>query len=165
MQPLHQALVMENVTARGNLSDIGAVSENFHADDALWSVELVDFLCFAVFNIRDQLGVAVNKGVMHHASHSFAVLSSVLGLRMRSLASPQLGKNTVSNRRLSIYISFVGRCLFIETLAVNPLVSVLAAKSEHDRAASHAEAAQEDHHEEKRQLLEPSSFFLRKDLL
>ena len=61
MQPLHQALIMEDVTARGDLSDISAVSESLHANDALWSVELVDFLRFAVLDNRDQFGVAVNK--------------------------------------------------------------------------------------------------------
>ena len=61
MQPLHQALIMEDVTARGDLSDISAVSEGLHANDTLWGVELVDFLSFAVLDIRDQFGVAVNK--------------------------------------------------------------------------------------------------------
>ena len=81
------------------------------------------------------------------------------------MASPQLGKNPISNRRLSIYIAIIGRRHFIETLTVDPLVSVLAAKPEHNRAAGHAEAAQEDHHEEKSQLLEPCGLFFRKDLL
>ena len=78
---------------------------------------------------------------MHHAPHGFAVLPPILLVRLSSLASPQLGKNSISNRRLSIYIAIIGRHHFIETLAVDPLVSVLATKSEHNRAAGHAEAA------------------------
>ena len=102
---------------------------------------------------------------MHHAPHGFAVLPSILLVRLGSLASPQLGKNPISNRRLRIYIAVIGRRHFIETLTVDPLISVLAAKPEHNRATGHAEAAQEDHHEEKCQLLEPSCLFFRKDLL
>ena len=61
MQPLHQALIMEDVTARGDLPDISAVRESLHTNDALWRVELIDFLRFAVLDVRDQFGVAVNK--------------------------------------------------------------------------------------------------------
>eukprot|EP00353_Schmidingerella_taraikaensis_P016925 CAMPEP_0185616766 /NCGR_PEP_ID=MMETSP0436-20130131/41018_1 /TAXON_ID=626734 ORGANISM="Favella taraikaensis, Strain Fe Narragansett Bay" /NCGR_SAMPLE_ID=MMETSP0436 /ASSEMBLY_ACC=CAM_ASM_000390 /LENGTH=165 /DNA_ID=CAMNT_0028253775 /DNA_START=290 /DNA_END=787 /DNA_ORIENTATION=+ len=42
-QPLHEALVVEDVPARGHLSHLGRTVEGFHADHALWRSELVQF--------------------------------------------------------------------------------------------------------------------------
>ena len=58
-QPLHQALIVEKVTARRYFSDICAAYENLLANGALGNVELVDFLRLPVLNNRNQLIVAV----------------------------------------------------------------------------------------------------------
>ena len=52
---------MEQVTARRNLSNISSIGKNLHADDALWCVELVDFLGLAVFDIWNQFAIPVNQ--------------------------------------------------------------------------------------------------------
>lgn len=48
------------MATRRDLSNIGIVFEGFHADDALWSVELIDFFRLLVLNKRNELSVSVD---------------------------------------------------------------------------------------------------------
>jgi len=52
------------MAARRDLSNVGVVIEDFHADDALWSVELIDFFRLLVLNKRNELTVSTDQGVV-----------------------------------------------------------------------------------------------------
>lgn len=58
-EPLHQALVMQNVPTGGDFSHFAIIVEHFHANDTLKCVELVQFFVFgAVLDHRNKLIVA-----------------------------------------------------------------------------------------------------------
>lgn len=86
-KPLHQALIVEKVTARRYLSDICPACEDLLANGALGNVELVDFLRLPILNNRNQLTVAVHQRNMrllrlrdiHRAPHILLPILIIVG--------------------------------------------------------------------------------------
>lgn len=153
------------MAARWNFTNLYSILESFHAYDALWGVEFVDFLGFAILKVGYQLAVSINQRVVKDTSHGFTILATVLAIGVLALASTHLRDYSVSIGCFCVNIASVSFSKFFQALAVDTLVSVLTAQSEHYSAAGHTKAAKQNHHEKQGQLLKSTGFFFRKDLL
>ena len=156
---------MEQMATRGDFPHVHPVRERFHADDALWRIKLIDFLGLSILDIGYQLAVFVNQRCMQYSAHRLSVLPPILSIRILALSRPHLCHHPISIRRFSIDVASIGFDQIVEAFTIDPLISIFAAKSEHDGTASHTKAAEQDHHEQEGQLLKTAGFFSGKDLL
>ena len=138
---------MEKVTTRGDFPHVHPVCKRFHADDALWSIKLIDFLGLSILDIGYQLAVSVNQRVMHDSAHGFPVLAPVLPIRVLALPSPHFRHRPVPLRRFRVDLSPIGFDHVVDTLPIHSLVAILAAQAQHHGATGHAKAAEQNHHE------------------
>lgn len=99
-EPLHKAIVVEDVTAGGHFADLCTIREGFHAYDALWDAELIDFfIVLPVVYDRDQLFVGVDERFVGHSPNSVSVDVATRG--------PNLSNATVSSLSLRICIPVI----------------------------------------------------------
>ena len=102
---------------------------------------------------------------MQNAAHSLPVLAPILAVRVLALPRPHFSHSPVPLRRLGVDVAPIGLDQVVEALPVHPLAAILATQSQHHGATGHAKAAEQDHHEEKGQLLQSAGLLSGKDLL
>ena len=147
---------MENVTTRGNLADSGTSGEGLHADDTLRGCKLVDF--FTILDDRDKLAVAVDKRCMLNPGECLSILLSHRTVAASLithlyLLSTSLGRQLVASLGLCIHIGIDLIHILLLFITVDSAFESTTPEPETHSAASHAQAAQQDHHQEHGDLL------------
>lgn len=120
-EPVHEALVVEDVPTSWNLSHLTLIVESFHADDAFWCVKLIKlFVVLAVLGERDEFHVALYRSLMLHSADRFLLLLPASSQFAQLLCEPvpvlafSLGAPIVASHSSIVFIFDASACAALQ---------------------------------------------------
>jgi len=143
IEPLHQALVVQNVLAAWYLANRGSVCESIHTDHTFGRAELVYFfVIFAIIHLGDHLLVVRNQ-VSVGLSAGIFLLSSTLSFS--DMLRPDY--SALTEGFLLVHISVVSVVQRYPVIIYRCHLLSVSLEPEYDGAArqTHAEAEQHEH--------------------